>query len=131
MTKLQYVLIAVGILAIGFVLGVAGSRSTQSLGATSYDRSNLVGDVYQGLNSVLMMSGGVFVGPITSSQSVTLSGTNTLSGATTLSGTVSATGATTLKCPKVYNGATTTTAYYMYASGTTLFATTTKPALCP
>lgn len=118
MAKTLYVLAAVALIAMGFVLGVIGGKSA-TLGATSYDRSNLVGDVYQGMNSVLMMTGGVFVGPITSSNAVSLSGT------------VSATGASTFKCLKTYNGATTTTAYYLYVSGTSTLATTTKPSLCP
>lgn len=122
---------AIALLAIGFALGVYGSRSSLNVGGVSFDVQNFGGDVYQGMSHILMFSAGKFVGPIVTSQPVTLSGTNTLSGTTTLSGAVSATGATILKCPQTYNGATTSVTYYTYASGTSMYVTTTKPALCP
>lgn len=136
--KTLFVLAGIALLAIGFVLGVVGMKAVPStnLGGTSYDRTNLVGDVYQGLNSVLMMSAGVFVGPINSSGAVTLSGTSVLSG------TASVTGSLTSECTKFYAKDATTSAsstYYISVNTeatTTGFAyivqaTSTKPALCP
>lgn len=83
MTKILYVLGAIALLAIGFIAGVYGVKSS-SVGGTSYDVSNLVGDVYQGMTHVLMFQNGVFVGPITSTNAVSISGATSLTGSLTL-----------------------------------------------
>lgn len=81
MTKTILIVVAIALLGIGFLLGVYGASSNQSLGGTSYDVSNLVGDVYQGMTRVKMMADGVFVGPITTSEAVNISGRVALSNA--------------------------------------------------
>lgn len=59
------ILLGTGLLVVGFVLGVVGiNQNGNVLGGTTYDRSNLVGDVYQGIGGTLMMTGGELVGPI-------------------------------------------------------------------
>lgn len=63
---------AIALLAIGFALGVAGSRG--ALASTVYDISNLVGDVYQGMNHTLTFQNGVFVGVMNTSGNVTTTG---------------------------------------------------------
>lgn len=149
MTKLQYVLGAIALLAIGFVLGVVGTKAVPSSnlgagGSVVYTATHFVGDLYQGQADTLIFRDGAWVagpiatstlftstGGITNSGALTQSGTASFSGASTFTGAVTATKAATLQCPVVYNGATTTTAYYMYANGGTVVTTTTKPALCP
>ena len=78
-TTIQTVVGAVIVLIIGAVLGaflVGTATGEQTFSGTTFDESNLVGDVYQGQTHVLMMQDGVFVGPIdTASNSVTV-GTN-------------------------------------------------------
>lgn len=71
----------IALLAIGFVLGVMGGRVATFGGAggsVEYSAKTFVGDVYQGMTSVLMFQKGLFVGPITSSQAVSLTGSVTL-----------------------------------------------------
>lgn len=98
MTKTKIVLGAIAILVVGFVLGVLGTRNTQNglLAGVDYDVKNFVGDVYQGLNGVLMMRNGQFVGPINSNNSSTISATTTLSAETYVNKLVLGTGITTL-----------------------------------
>lgn len=90
MTKNKnYLVVGAIALVIGFILGVLGYNSSKfgvTGGAVSYTAQHFVGDVYSGMTDVLMFQSGVFKGPITSSQAVTLSGTNTLSGATSVTG---------------------------------------------
>lgn len=85
---------AIALLIIGFLAGVYGVSSNQSLGGTSYDVSNLVGDVYQGMGKVLMMQSGVFVGPITvpSANRVTINSASSTVHAGNISFTASSTG---------------------------------------
>lgn len=103
--KLGVAALVAGLMATGFILGVVG-QSTNTLGATSYDRTNLVGDVYQGIQNNLMMQGGYMVGPIkettrtiTGGTSVTLAETgktfyiSTTGGTTTLPAVSTASGA--------------------------------------
>lgn len=87
MTKSNKVLIVVGfvaVLVVGFILGSLGAHQSAPvqpvLGATVYDQSNLVGDVTNGLQGTLMMSKGLFVGPINSTASSTFSSTTTFAG---------------------------------------------------
>lgn len=103
-TMSQKTLIYVGgiVLAIFVVLGLAvlGARNDPSVGGTEYDVSKLVGDVYQGLNEVKMMSGGEFVGPIDSAATASFSGllraTDFTRGGTQLSTTTTSTSFGTL-----------------------------------
>ena len=142
----------IALLAIGFVLGVMGGRVATFGGAggsVEYSAKTFVGDVYQGMTSVLMFQKGLFVGPITSSQPVTLSGTNTLSGATTVSGAAVLSGnvnisaaSSTLKIGNTTSGlgtgclvlgnsaGATSSPVYITATGTTITATTTQPSIC-
>lgn len=121
--------IALIALVIGFGIGMISAPSSNLLGAGQPNRfpngyiDTGYGYYVNGVE-VINSSGVITAGTITSNSSAFV-GSMTLSGTSTISGTA------TLTCPKVYNGATTTTAYYMYASGTTLFATTTKPSICP
>lgn len=81
MTKTLYVLSVIALLAIGFVLGVMGGRVASFggvSGSVEYSAKTFVGDVYQGMTSILMFRNGLFVGPITSSQAVSLTGSVTL-----------------------------------------------------
>jgi len=78
MTKTTAVSLSIVTLLIGFILGVYGSANTaQNLGGTTYDASRLVGDVYNGMSEVLMMTNGFFVGPV-KDQAETVTGTTTV-----------------------------------------------------
>lgn len=65
------ILAVLAVFGVGFLTTHGGNLG----GGTSYNESNLVGDVYQGLSHTLMMQNGVFVGPITTAQAVKV-GTN-------------------------------------------------------
>jgi len=74
------VLAAVGVFALGFTAGVKNARDvlkedSQAGAGVRYDASKLVGDVYNGVSETKMMSGGYFVGPINTSNDVTMTGT--------------------------------------------------------
>ncbi len=78
-TTIQTVVGAVIVLIIGAVLGaflVGTATNSDSFGGTTYDESNLVGDVRQGLTGVLVMQDGVIVGPISSGANSVTVGTN-------------------------------------------------------
>lgn len=87
MTKnILFVIGAIALLVLGFVLGVysIGKNNAQVVGGTSYDVSNLVGDVYNGISRVLVLSGGYVVGPVSSTavaaNSLTISGGTAITG---------------------------------------------------
>lgn len=94
MTKLKIVLSAVALLAIGFGLGVYGhsllvnkvAPGASGGGPVEYTAKHFVGDVYNGMNDVLMMSAGVFVGQINSAYSNTFSSSTNITGLLTLGG---------------------------------------------
>ena len=84
MTKnIILVLSAIALIGIGLLIGVYGVGN--SFGATSYDVSDLVGDVYQGKNHTLIFRDGIFQGAPISSLNVI--------GAATIGSTLDVTGA--------------------------------------
>lgn len=70
-------------LVVGFVLGVLGTQT--KLGDVVYDTSELVGDVYNGINHTLMMRNGQFVGPIANISQSSSFATTTTNGLATYS----------------------------------------------
>lgn len=96
MTKnIILVLSAIALIGIGLLIGVYGVRS--SFGSTVYDVSNLVGDVYQGMNHTLIFKDGIFQGaPIATTTAISIGSTLDVTGATTLGSTLGVTGATSL-----------------------------------
>lgn len=87
--KIVVGVVSVAVLVVGFILGTLGTHqasvpapASQTLGGVTYDKSNLVGDVYQGLNNTLVMSGGKFTAPtFTTAFATTSTGSGTLTSA--------------------------------------------------
>lgn len=82
----------IGLLVLG-IFGIVGLVSTVSsfvkgkgLGGIVGEASYLLGDVYQGTSQVLMMQNGVFVGPISTANSSTFSGSSVFSALVTMTG---------------------------------------------
>jgi hypothetical protein len=76
-----------GVAVVSVIVGAVGAslfKDNQALKGVYYDPQEFVGDVYQGLGKVLMFQSGEFVGPINTSQSVTLSGANVVTGSFTV-----------------------------------------------
>lgn len=85
MTTKSKILGAIVLLVVLF-LGVRYASQPKATGGVVYDVSNLVGDVYQGLNHTLMMQSGVFVGPINTDDAATFTSTVAATGKVTLNG---------------------------------------------
>lgn len=94
-------------LVVGLVAGyaIAGITGQGVGGPTTYSRTNLVGDLHSGMQGVRMISDGELVGPINTSEEVTLSGdvrTTNL----TRTGQISVSTSTTLTASEVCNNST-------------------------
>lgn len=121
--KVLFVLGGLTLLIVGFALGSLGSKT--SYGAVVGESLSVVGEIRNGYSNTLISKDGVLVGPITSSQAISLTGSVTLtstlatynpasfSSSTIASTTVAVTGAVLGdKVLTSFNSATSTEQWY-------------------